>query len=117
MIGAVDKYYCGDIWTWLQDTGEDRIFRYWVYKRMYTPYEQEQKFIDEGVFEDSYCKFGVITECIQLPDNDLLIGFRDVIECGDCSELTNGISYYKLSEIRMEYCQEDDKMLCKIEEE
>ena len=90
----MEEYMCGDIWTWLQDT-EVRVLRYWVYKRVFTPLEQEKKYVDQSEYEDSYCKKGIIRECVQLPDGDLLIGFQNYIE------------YYKLSEIRLAYNPED----------
>lgn len=103
----MEEYFCGDFWTYLQDVGP-RVFRYWVYRRMFTPDEQSKKYIDQEFFEDSYCKMGIIKECIQLPDNDLLIGFMDMDEEGVIGEDGNrSISYYKLSEIRMEYCERD----------
>ena len=40
---------CGDIWTWLQDT-EVRVLRYWVYKRVFTPLEQEKKYVDQSEY-------------------------------------------------------------------
>ena len=84
---------------------ENIPFRFWVYRRMYTPLEQEKKFTDEDFYEDTYCKIAYIREHIMLPDGDILIGFEGVDFFGttdnegrplDC------IEYYKLSEIRLE---------------
>ena len=95
----------GDIHTWLSDVGEERVFRMWVFKRMFTPYEQEEKFTDESVYEDDTCKFVMIKEIIELADGDLLIGFQDA----DSDNLY--LEYYKLSEIRLDYYQNDKKRL------
>ena len=95
----------GDIHTWLSDVGEDRVFRLWVFKKMFTPYEQDEKFLDESVYVDDTCKFVMIKELIELPDGDLLIGFQDT----DNDNLY--LEYYKLSEIRLDYCQSDNERL------
>lgn len=103
---------CGDIWTYLHDT-DGRVFMYWVYKRMFTPLEQEKKYIDESQFEDAEANRGVITECVELPDGDLLLGFQNVDEDGEpTTGIFRMIGYYKLSEIRLAYipprADEDD---------
>lgn len=95
----------GDIHTWLSDVGEERVFRMWVFKKMFTPYEQDEKFSDESVYVDDTCKFVMIKELIELPDGDLLIGFQDT----DDDNLY--LEYYKLSEIRLDYCQSDKEIL------
>ena len=95
----------GDIHTWLSDVGEERIFRMWVFKKMFTPYEQDEKFLDESVYVDDICKYVMIKELIELPDGDLLIGFQDA----DRDNLY--LEYYKLSEIRLDYCQSDEERL------
>ena len=107
MYGTVIKMAdsWGDIHTWLSDVGEERVFRMWVFKRMFTPYEQDKKFSDESVYVDDECKFVMIKELIELPDGDLLIGFQDT----DSDNLY--LEYYKLSEIRLDYCQSDKERL------
>ena len=95
----------GDIHTWLSDVGEERVFRMWIFKKMFTPYEQDEKFSDESVYVDDTCKFVMIKELIELPDGDLLIGFQDA----DSDNLY--LEYYKLSEIRLDYCQSDKERL------
>lgn len=92
----------GDFETFVSDMSE-RIFRYWVYRRMFTPLETEKKYIDQDYFEDSYCKHGVMKECIKLADNDYLIGFQDIIVDDRSITYLDGISYYKLSEIRLAF--------------
>ena len=94
-------YSWGDIHTWLHDEGEDRVFRLWVFKKMFTPYEQEQKFIDESVYEDVHCKFVRIKELIELADGDYLIGFQDA------ESNIEYLEYLKLSEIRLDYNPND----------
>ena len=95
----------GDIHTWLSDVGEERVFRMWVFKKMFTPYEQDEKFSDESVYVDDTCNLVMIKELIELPDGDLLIGFQDT----DSDNLY--LEYYKLSEIRLDYYQNDKERL------
>ena len=95
----------GDIHTWLSDVGEERVFRMWVFKKMFTPYEQDEKFSDESVYVDDICKFVMIKELIELPDGDLLIGFQDV------DNDNKYLEYFKLSEIRLDYRPEDKERL------
>ena len=93
----------GSFFEFLQKN-KDRLFRFWVYKRIFTPLEQEKKYIDECVYGDPHAHTGIIREAIVLPDNDLLLGFY--IPCCDTVDEEDEykhIDYYKLSEIRMEY--------------
>lgn len=94
-------YSWGDIHTWLSDVGEERVFRMWVFKKMFTPYEQDEKFSDESVYIDDTCKFVMIKEIIELPDGDLLIGFQDT------DSDIEYLEYLKLSEIRLDYNPND----------
>ena len=100
----VTSYF--DFEEYLEDA-EERIFRYWVYRRMFTPIETEKKFIDESFYEDSHCHFGMIVECISLNEEDYHIGFQDVSLEENTVHIYGNISYYKLSEIRMAYLQKD----------
>lgn len=85
------------------DAHQDDIFRFWVYRKVYTPYEQQKAFSDESVFEDTYAIFGFVAECISLGNGDFLLGFRTVADPDEENvQAYNGpIEYYKLSEIRM----------------
>ena len=100
---TVNKQKCTHLGMFL--ASEERVFRMWVFKKMFTPYEQDEKFSDESVYEDDVCKFVMIKELIELPDGDLLIGFQDA----DSDNLY--LEYYKLSEIRLDYCQSDKERL------
>lgn len=90
-----------DIHAFLK-THENKVFHYWVYRRMYTPYEQKECFSDESVFEDTHAGAGYIRECIPLGDGDFLLGFQAVDDCDPFNITTfDFIDYYKLSEIRL----------------
>lgn len=101
-----------DLETWLLDNG-DRIFRYLVYKRMFTPYEQQQAYMDETQFESARYQFGFIEEAIDLGNGEWLIGIREIAD----NEVLDSLSYYKLSEIRLSYFECDQNMLRDEEDE
>lgn len=97
---------CTDMETWWLDN-HDRIYRFVVYKKLFTPYEQDKKFSDESQFEDNHFRFGFIEEAIELGQGEWLLGFREVIEGEVCSY----ISYFKLSDIQLSYFEQDQDML------
>ena len=78
------------------------IFHYWVYRRVFTPYEQKECFMDESVFEESHADVGIIKECIPLGNGDFLLGFQPVDDYDPYNITTfDFVDYYKLSEIRL----------------
>lgn len=98
-----------DLQTWLLDVGFDRIFRMWEYKRMFTPYEQQQAFVHESCYVDDHAQLIKIKEVIELPDKDVLIGFQMIFDDEDL-ELDNPPLYYKkLSQIELSYYPEDSR--------
>ena len=81
---------------------EHRIFRFWVFKKIFTPYELEHKFFDESVYEDTTAKHGFIREAIILPDNDIILGIAELFESvADLRDEYRSLSYYKLSDLRI----------------
>ena len=80
---------------YLKSLPPDTIFRLWKYKRMFTPYEQDEKFIDESQYVNDECDYIRILDVITLPDGDLLLA--TIYAYGDGKY----ISYYKLSEISL----------------
>lgn len=80
-----------------------RVYRYVVYKKMFTPYEQEQKFSDESQFEDTHMTAALIEEAIPLGNGDWLFGFRQIID----GKLSEYVDYLRLSDIRLS-CFDDD---------
>lgn len=101
-----------DFETYYHDELQDKIINYAVYKRMFTPYEEEQKYSDESCYEDMTHQ-GYIKEVIELPDNDILLG---IVDCYDKEgfdddedyETVDYIEYFKLSEIRI-WCKYDNE--------
>ena len=92
-----------DFETWLLDYG-DRLYRYLVYKKMFTPYEQQQAFEDESVYEDYHYELCQIAEAIDLGNGDWMLGLRTVDDDG---KVYGMIRYYKLSEIRLALFEND----------
>lgn len=99
----MNKAYYGDFETWWLDDGQDRLFRLLVYKRMFTPYEQENKFMDESEYEDTHYKFVYIREVIDLGNGDYLLGVQEKYD----DAIFDGLEYYRLSEIRLSYIPAD----------
>ena len=102
---------CTDMETWLSDNS-DRIYRFMVYKKLFTPYEQEQKFSDESQFEDTHYRFGFIEEAIELGHGEWLLGLREIID-GEVYD----INYFKLSDIQLSYFEQDQNMLSEEEDD
>lgn len=86
----------------------NRIYRYWIYRHGYTPYEQKQCYSDESLFEETRARLGVLREVVPLSDGNALLGFAEFVEAA--SEITSevrALAYYRLSDIRMTYMPMD----------
>lgn len=101
-----------DMETWIHDN-EDRIYRYLIYKKVFTPYEQQSAFIGEYIYENGgHYTLGKLTEAIDL-GNDWLLGFKTISDDGRISFAINStpgvLEFVKLSEIRLEVfdCDQD----------
>lgn len=86
---------------YLQSLPPNTIFRLWQYKRMFTPYEQAEKFMDESVYVNTECDHIRILDVIELPDDDLLLATTHAHGDG------RYINYYKLSEISLAKSEKD----------
>ena len=69
-----DRLGYDNIAQFINDKQSD-IFRYWIYRRIYTPFEQDKKYMDESIYEDDTCRCAYIRDCIKLPDGDVLLVF------------------------------------------
>ena len=85
---------------YLQSLPPDTVFRLWEYKRMFTPYEQEEKFSDESLYVDGECKFVHIKDVITLPDGDLLLAVSP-------ESMPSYTDYHKLSNISIAKADKD----------
>lgn len=95
------------------EKNSNTIYRLWEYKRMFTPYEVDKKFIDEGVFVDSMATFVKVVDVINIP-NDVLIKFRVLFEEYDDfnSETLVESDYFtfkRLSDICLEEYDSDNR--------
>lgn len=85
---------------YLKSLPPNTVFRLWEYKRMFTPYEQAEKFSDESVYVDDECEFVCIKDVITLPDGDLLLAISPL-------DLDGYVAYHKLSEISLGKSEKD----------
>lgn len=88
-----------DMPTWISDNS-DRIYGFLVYKKIYTPYEQEQKFEDESQFENEQLTFCKIKEAVDLGSGDWLLGLQLLFK-DDPNEDANNLDYHRLSDIQL----------------
>ena len=81
---------------------KDDSFRYWVHKKIWTPYEQDLKDEYQCLTECETAMYGYIVESVELPDGDILLGL---------SEDKDGRykSYYKLSDIDLALSDKDNE--------
>lgn len=84
----------------LVEANKNRLFIAFPYKRLFTPYEQNEKFMDESEFNGG-CK-GRIVSLLSLPDGDILIGIQGKEEWDDYNSCL--VEFFKLSEIRLNMC-------------
>ena len=97
-----------DFETWLMDESDTKIFRYLIYKKVYTPYEQDKKYMDESEYEDGgHYTMAKIEEAIDMGNGNWMLGMRTIYE--DCS-VSKHITYVMLNVIRLECFDEDQNM-------
>lgn len=73
-----------------------------LYRRGYTPYEQQQAFSDESQFEDVHGTVCRVAECISLGNGRFMLGVLPCIDENlDEKEFSSHIDYYNLDEIRI----------------
>lgn len=98
-----------------------KVFRYLIYRKVFTPYEQEKKFIDESEYENGAAStLGLIENAVSLGGSDWLLGIRsyDFDERTPCGDVV----YVRLSEIRLarfdcDNAEEDEKEDEAVEED
>lgn len=99
-----------DLETWLLDFHDEKIFIIRRKKHTFTPFEQDKKYSDEDTWEQ-VTDGAKIVEAIELPNRDVLLGFKDVWT-EDVRDENNSlidtkqvvsqhIDYYLLSEIEL----------------
>ena len=94
-----------DFHDWLLSHANGKIFRYVIYRRIFTPYESQKAFMDESFYESPHYTKCEIEEAIDLNNGDWLLGTREIFEDDSVS---NHLEYVKLSEIRLSCFDNDD---------
>ena len=105
-----------DFDTFLADN-QGKIFRYYKYVRVWTPFELDKKYSDESIFENGgYAEFVYIRQAIELPDGDVLLKLEithnpdDDMLYQDEGENDRIYKYEKLSDIVLEeYTADNDR--------
>lgn len=89
---------------WIKEN-EGKIFRFLIYKKMFTPYEQQEAFSDESQFEENYYNIALLKEAVDLGCGNWLIGFEMISD----HKLSGITQYHRLQDIRLEYfdCDQD----------
>ena len=110
----MDKQWT-DLDTWMLDNSDERIFRVWKYKKVFTPLEQDKKYIDQSMFEDERAKFCWLDEVIEMGGRRFMFGFRHAELAlmhahGDLNSPAP-IIYMMDGEFTMEYYENDLKKL------
>lgn len=91
---------------WASDN-RGAVFRYLTYKKLFTPYEQENKFMDESQFEDIHYSYGKLEGVFDLGSGEVLLAFRELLDgynpctSKDDFEETGMTVYRRLSDIQL----------------
>ena len=98
--------------TFINDVASKRIFRMLELRRVgdWTPLEIENKYIDQDQYVSSHYTFIKIVETIELPDKDILIGYKEIYGADDVDSEeyeTYPIHYKKLSQIQLSFFPQD----------
>ena len=88
------------------EENKNTIFRYWIKKEKFTPYEKKMCYEDESLYINEEAYHGYITECIDLNNGDYLLAIRSE----DNMDSDNiYVEYYKLSSIDIAYADNDQE--------
>ena len=81
---------------------KNKLFRYWLRKTMWTPYEMELKDPNQSDLVNEECSYGYFVNCVDL-GYDWLVGISE--------DNPNGkyVSYHKLSELDFAYSVSDQE--------
>lgn len=99
---------------WLKENIYTTVFRMLEVRKpgQYTPYEMENKFVDQSLYKENHYEHIQIKEAILLPDDDMLIGYRTVYDFDSLEQdwKESVIYYKKLSEIELSCFPDDQKL-------
>lgn len=94
-----------DMKTWVC-MNLSKTFRYSVYKRVFTPYEQKMAYMDESEFTSTHYKFAKIHDAVDLGNGNWLIGFWTNFD--DEENPDKIIEYHRLEDIKISYFEYDE---------
>jgi hypothetical protein len=80
---------------------KNKVFRYWERKRMWTPYDMEQKDPYQLEYGEEECSYGFIVEAVDL-GCDWLLGISGDLEA-------DYLEYYLLSDIHLALSETDQE--------
>ena len=91
--------------TFMLDFHDEKILRVYRYKKVFTPHEQDKKYIDERIMDEigDY----MLNSSIELPNGDLLVGMKRVYvneeiidhQFVETLEVSDRIDYFHLKDI------------------
>ena len=91
--------------TFMLDFSDEKILRVYRHKKVFTPHEQDKKYIDERIMDEigDYR----LNSSIELPNGDLLVGMRPVYvneeiidhQFVETLEIGDRIDYFHLKDI------------------
>lgn len=81
-----------------------KVFRMWEYKKMFTPYEQENKFVDETQFVSDESQHVIIENAYMLNGGDVLLRMSLL-------DVDGYHIWRRLSEIQLEEYEHDTEEL------
>lgn len=84
------------------EQNKGKLFRYWLIKRNYTPYEIALKDPCQSELIEDACSYGYFVDCIDL-------GYDHLIGISEDSSKPDYISYHKLSLIDFAYSDQDQE--------
>ena len=94
--------------TWVAEH-KDTVFRYLVYRKIWTPYEMDEKFSDESEYTSNLYDFGKIVDAIYLGNGKWFVGLS-AVDSETKEEISpKRIEYYNLDEIRLCVFENDEE--------
>lgn len=104
-----------DLETWMLDNADERIFRVWKYKKVFTPLEQDKKYFDQSMYENDTAEYMWLEEVIEFGNGRIMFGFKDAYTAAeyDAGEIDfePPVEYMMDGEFAMTYYPGDLKKL------
>ena len=93
------------------EDNKDKVFRYVIYKRMFTPYEQDKKFSDASIYEDDFFTHCKIKNVLPLGEDDFILEAERVFSDDEeyDPETCTWTEFVKFSEIRLSCFDRDNR--------